>query len=358
MRWLIIIVIILGGILLYRQWPGANLSGENRPTSLNLNSPDEVTIVQDLEVPWEMVWLPDGKILVTERDGRLLLIEVNGESQNKQVISIEGVRQTGESGLLGLALHPDFAANRRLYLYLTYASGGELKNRVEAYVLNGNSLSEKEVIVDGILGASNHDGGRIAFGFDGKLYITTGDAQQPELAQDKNSLNGKILRVNDDGSNLEVYSYGHRNIQGLAWDSQDRLWATEHGPSGTDSGWDEVNLIRQGGNYGWPEIQGDEIREGMISPVIQSGGAETWAPTGMVIVDNRLLFTGLRGETLYSATIDGDKLTNFERLFAKKWGRLRSVSVGPDGAVYVLTNNRDGRGRPKTGDDKIIKIKL
>jgi len=179
--------------------------------------------------------------------------------KEKQVIEVEGVEATGEGGLLGLAVHPQFVENQYLYLYLTSKEEGGVVNRVERYRLVENQLEEREVMVVGILGAAYHDGGRMEFGPDGKLYITTGDAGQPNLAQDKESLNGKILRINDDGSVPEdnpfgnqVYSYGHRNPQGLAWDSQERLWATEHGPSGLQTGNDELNLIVKGRNYGWP----------------------------------------------------------------------------------------------------------
>ncbi len=313
-------------------------------------------VAENLNIPWEIRWLPDGRMLVTERPGRLLIIGPSTNAQDRQVIEVSGVAHVGEGGLLGLALHPNFSLNQQLYLYLTARDGDQLVNRVERYQLEGNSLTNREVIVEGILGNSNHDGGRLDFGPDGKLYITTGDAQNEALAQEKESLNGKILRVNDDGSGLEVYSYGHRNVQGLAWDNQDRLWATEHGPSGTASGFDEVNLIVPGGNYGWPEIQGDETAEGMATPVIQSGADETWAPAGIEIIGNRLFFTGLRGATLYEAQIEGGKLTNLQRHLANQFGRLRALRLGPDNQLYFSTSNRDGRGTVKTGDDKIIRL--
>lgn len=313
--------------------------------------PQEEIVAENLNIPWEIDWLPDKTMLVTERPGRLLLI-----GKDKRAIEVSGVAHIGEGGLLGLALHPDFNNNHWLYLYSTYRDGG-LKNRVERYRLEGAKLTERQVIVDGILGSANHDGGRIAFGSDGKLYVTTGDAQNPTAAQDKNSLNGKILRINDDGSGLEVYSYGHRNPQGLAWDSQGRLWASEHGPSGADTGWDEVNLIEAGNDYGWPEIKGEQTKAGMVTPVIQSGADDTWAPSGMTIVGDQLLFTGLRGEAVYSARIAGNKLVDFSRHFVGQWGRLRTIKLGPDGWLYLLTNNRDGRGQPKADDDKIIRVK-
>jgi glucose/arabinose dehydrogenase len=241
-------------------------------------------------------------------------------------------------------------------------------NRVERYELNesANSLNNRTVIIEGIPGAANHDGGRIAFGPDGLLYITAGDAQNEPSAQDKAALSGKILRLEDDGSvpssnpfGTAVYSYGHRNPQGLAWDDSGQLWATEHGRSGVRSGFDEVNLIEAGKNYGWPEFEGDEVGNGMVSPVLHSGASDTWAPAGAAISEDTLFFTGLRGETLYSAKISGRKLTDFTAHFKGEYGRLRGVAVSPDGEwLYLTTSNRDGRGAVKPNDDKIIKIRL
>jgi len=325
------------------------------PTTSEESTGPEV-VADNLNIPWEIRWLPDGRMLVTERPGRLLIIGPLTDAQDRQVIEVGGVVHAGEGGLLGLALHPNFTANNQIYLYLTAREGDQLVNRVERYQLEGNTLINRQVIVEGILGNSNHDGGRLDFGPDGKLYISTGDAQEQDLAQDTTSLNGKILRVNADGSNLEVYSYGHRNVQGLAWDSQGRLWATEHGPSGTASGFDEINLIVPGANYGWPNIQGDETQPGMITPAMQSGADDTWAPAGIVIVDNRLFFTGLRGATLYEVEISGDKLVNLKRHFSEEFGRLRALRTGPDNQLYLTTSNRDGRGAVKAGDDKIIRL--
>lgn len=329
--------------------------------------PDLEVVATDLEIPWEIAFLPSGEILVTERPGRLLRI-----GEDRTVIEVSGVRHVGEGGLLGLVLHPDFERNRLLYLYLTSQESGQIVNRVERYLLDGASLSQREVILEGIRGASNHDGGRIAFSPDGYLFIATGDAQQAQSAQDTNSLNGKILRVRDDGSipadnpfGNAVYSYGHRNVQGIAWDNEGRLWATEHGRSGVLSGLDELNLIEKGKNYGWPEIQGDEARAGMMTPVVHSGASETWAPSGAEFwappqrgsaPEGSIFFAGLRGATLYEAVISDSKTTTIKKHLEGEYGRLRAVRLGPDGYLYVSTSNRDGRGRPLEGDDKIIRV--
>lgn len=316
------------------------------------------TAVQNLQTPWEITFLPDGRLLITERSGSLVLIDADSER-----IPIVGVLEQGESGLLGLALHPEFDQNGLLYLYMSYQGAGSPLNRVERYQFDGKVLSDRMVIIDQIPGDVNHGGGRIEFGPDGLLYITTGDASYGPNAQDINSLAGKILRLHDDGTipadnpfGNAVYSYGHRNPQGLAWDEQGQLWSTEHGPSGLGSGYDELNLIEIGGNYGWPDIQGDQTRVGMISPRLQSGGNETWAPGDLEIVDGVAYFTGLRGSTLYSVPLNDIRPETLQRHFASEYGRLRALRLGSDGLLYVGTSNRDGRGSIRAGDDKIFRI--
>jgi len=315
-------------------------------------------VADNLQIPWEIVFLPGGDLLVTERPGTLKRIGKEG-----RVYVIEGVEHIGEGGLLGMALHPQFSENRWIYLYLTTNIGNGLKNRVERYRFEGDRLSEKTIVIDNIPGAAYHDGGRIAFGPDGYLYITTGDAGSSNLAQDINSLAGKILRLKDDGSippdnpfGNAVYSYGHRNSQGLAWDNQGWLWATEHGRSGVLSGLDELNLIEKGKNYGWPEIQGDEKNAGMETPIVQSGPDETWAPAGIAYWDDSLFFGGLRGESLYEAKILDTNKVSLKVHFRQEFGRIRAVVLGPDDYLYITTSNTDGRGDPKPNDDKIIRI--
>lgn len=331
---------------------------ENKSSISPLPEKDQEVIAENLDIPWELAFMPDGSMLVTERPGRLLRI-----SETKQVIPIAGVRHTGEGGLLGMALHPDFSANHFIYLYFTSQTGDGLRNRVERYTFENNAISNKQVILENIPGSTLHDGGRIAFGPDKKLYIATGDAGVEKNAQDTNSLAGKILRLNDDGSipadnpfKNAVYSYGHRNPQGIAWDSAGVLWTTEHGRSVPKSGFDEVNLIEKGRNYGWPAIQGDETRSGMEPPLAHSGANDTWAPSGMAIAGNTLFFAGLRGQALYKAQLVGDRIQNLTPRLAGQFGRLRAVVMGPDNQLYILTNNTDGRGKPKANDDKIIRI--
>jgi len=321
---------------------------------------DFKVVASGLEVPWDVVFLPDKDMLVTERRGRLLRIAPDG--MVREISGVEDVKQTGEGGLLGIALHPAFSRNNLLYLYQTTGASGGTTNRVDRYRLDGDALVERTTILQNIPGAIYHDGGKIAFGPDGKLYVTTGDATQGALAQDLNSLAGKILRLNDDGTipgdnpfGTAVWSYGHRNPQGLAWDGQNRLWATEHGRSGVRSGYDELNLIEPGKNYGWPTIEGPEAMEDMVTPYLQSGANDTWAPAGVMFFAGSLYFGGLRGESLYQVKLD-ESYPSVIGHFEKEFGRIRAVTLGPDRLFYITTSNRDGRGLAKQGDDKIIRV--
>ena len=322
---------------------------------------DIKVVTTGLNIPWEIVFIDNKTMLVTERSGRLLKISITGEK--KTIQEVEGVVYIGEGGLLGLALHPQFKNNRWIYLYITTRSGNDTTNRVERFTFNDDSLGDRKVIIQEIPGGSIHNGGRIGFGPDGYLYITTGDAGNEVRAQDRNLLNGKILRIADDGSipggnpfDNGVYSYGHRNPQGLTWDNKGRLWSTEHGPSGINTGFDELNLIGKGLNYGWPKIIGDKWEPDMEVPIIQSGSTETWAPAGAVYYGGSIFFTGLRGESLYEVNISDIKNPRIKAHFREEFGRLRAITIGPDGFFYITTSNTDGRGKPQLDDDKIIRI--
>lgn len=341
-----------------------NTNSETKPTTEETPTEYIQTIATDLDIPWEIALLPNGKLLVTERPGNLLVI--SPEEQKSLIVS--GVHHEGEGGLLGLTLDPNFEDNQFLYLYLTSNKNGEILNRVERYKFDeeATSLKDSTVIIDNIPGARFHDEGRIAFGPDGYLYITTGDAQQEDLAQNQSSLAGKILRITNTGEipqenpyHTAVYSFGHRNPQGIDWDKNGNLWASEHGRSIPLSGFDEVNLIKIGQNYGWPVIQGAETQNGMNAPKLQSGSNTTWAPGDLAIYENNIIFTGLKGESIYTAQIQGDTLTNLTEHFTGEFGRIRVAVVDPTKQwLYITTSNTDGRGKSQENDDKIIRFWL
>jgi len=329
------------------------------------------TVAENLEIPWEITFAPDGRIFFTERVGNLRVIE-NGQLNPDPVTSIDV--GSGEGGLLGLALDPSFEQNHYLYLYYTYFEFPFTYNKVVRYTEKDNALTDEIILVDKIPGAAWHDGGRLKFGPDEKLYITTGDAGNADSAQDLNSLSGKILRINSDGtipsdnpfSDSLIFSYGHRNPQGIDWDPvTGKLVISEHGPSG-ERGFahDEINVIEPGKNYGWPKVIGDEQESDLINPILHTGD-ETWAPSGASFYDsnnipeweNKYFVATLRGTHLRMLDLDleENQVISSEVIFST-FGRLRDVSMGPDGSLYILTSNRDGRGTPAENDDRILKI--
>ena len=341
---------------------------------------DTVTVevwVKNLEVPWSLVFLPDGRALVSERPGRIRLIQ-DGHLQEKPYLSVDAAR-VGEAGLMGIAVHPQFPMEPYIYAMYTYRKGGDLLNRVARFRDRGGTGSFDRVIIDNIPGARFHDGGRIAFGPDGMLYVTTGENFISALAQDLSSLAGKVLRVTPEGNipadnpfiDSPVYSYGHRNPQGIAWQPDTgRLFESEHGPSGEFGRFahDEINIITKGGNYGWPHVIGSLGKEPYIDPIIV--WKETTPPGGITFYKGNLLghlrgdlfVATLRSRALVRIKFDADtRIQKIERWFAQdfksgRYGRLRDVVSGPDGALYFTSSNRDGRGNPASDDDKIYRI--
>ncbi|MFE4541981.1 PQQ-dependent sugar dehydrogenase [Arthrobacter sp. NPDC056727] len=299
--------------------------------------------IEGLQLPWSTVFLPDGTAIISERDSALLKSVTDGRVGT--IGAVPGVVPGGEGGLLGLALSPDFATDRYLYAYFTAADDNRIaRMRLEP---GGGTLrlGEPEVVFSGMSKASTHNGGRIRFGPDGFLYVGTGDSQRREQPQDRNALGGKILRLTKDGApapgnpfpNNPVYSLGHRNVQGLAWDSQGRLWASEFGPDVND----ELNLIRPGGNYGWPEVTGAPHRDGFIDAKVVWPSTADSSPSGLEIVGNTAYLGALRGQRIWAVPLDGENAGTPVGYFTRQFGRIRNVALAPNGDLWVLSNNQN-----------------
>jgi glucose/arabinose dehydrogenase len=327
----------------------------------NTNSDKGIAVVAEkLQTPWSIVLSKDGRVFFTERIGTIRMLNVNGTLAHDPVGYIR-VDQVGEGGLLGIDLHPNFTSNHKIYIYHTYSNSSGIYNRVMLLVENENKIVDSQIILDGIPGGRFHDGGRLKFGPDNKLYISTGDAGFAELSQNKSSLAGKILRINDDGTipidnpfrGSAIYAYGFRNVQGLTWHPETReLYASDHGATGND----EINVVRAGSNYGWPYEECSN--EGKYTaPVICFN--PSIAPSGIAIPNSSKL--GYSGDLLL-ATLKGSQLRSIDLYTGEQnnilvgYGRLRDVVEGYNGSLFVLTSNTDGRGLIQENDDKILRI--
>ncbi len=356
-------IVIIISILTIKFSPSETLVPLPAPESNsgNLTNTKGVEITAEgLEAPRSIDVAEDGRIFFTEQHGSIRVVDENGTLLEEPVgdIKVENLR---EAGLLGLTLHPNFTQNHLFYIYYTYSNFTGLFNRVLMLEENENRIIDSRTILDGIPGSEFRDGGRIKFGPDGKLYVSTGDASIPELSQDLNSLAGKILRINEDGtipqdnpfSNSFVYAYGFRNVQGLAWDPEKgQLYASDQGEASND----EINLVSAGKNYGWPNVQcngGTESTPPLLcfNPSLEPSGI-TFASSNKLGYNNHLIVATLKGSLLREI----DLKTSSQNTILVGYGRLADVVKSRDGSIFVLTSNTDGRGLPQQGDDKILRL--
>ena len=380
---LLTLVALIGPPAVHYWWPWlqALFSPFNPPILVSNSADYRVEVVTEgLESPWAMVFLPDGRIFVTERPGRLRVIE-NRRLVPTPIAGVPRISFTGgEGGLLGMTLHPNYAENRLVYLaYTVDSSDGEM-TRLARFKVTPEGLQDMKVILPGMPGGdlSGHFGSRVRFGPDGKLYATLGERVEPERAQDLADLNGKTLRLNDDGTvppdnpfvardgiRPEVFSYGHRNPQGIAFQPGTGLmFQTEHGPGWSDApgGGDEVNIVEAGRNYGWPVIHHRQTREGMVSPLLEYTPAV--APSGAMFYTGEpfpewqgsFFFATLAGRALFRVALDGRKVVHQEIMLERRYGRLRDVAQGPDGFIYVLTSDTDAYGPGRAGGDRLLRL--
>jgi len=316
-------------------------------------SPSDVAT--GLAAPWSILRIDESRTLVSQRDDGLI-VRIEAGRPPLQVGTVAGVAARGEGGLLGLA-HLDDEGESWVYAYFTSADD----NRIVRMPFDDGVLGEPEVVLEGLAKAGNHNGGRIAFGPDGMLYATVGDAGDPSLSQDPASPNGKILRMTPEGAappdnpvaGSLVYSLGHRNPQGLAWDADGQLWSAEFG----QNTWDEFNRIEPGANYGWPVVEGQAGDDRFVDPVLQWATSEA-SPSGLAFVEGTFFLAALRGERVWAIQVAADGSANASAWFAGEYGRIRDVATGPDGSLWFLTNNTDGRGAPREGDDRLVQVDL
>lgn len=363
---ILILVIWVGHTLFTKETDGRSSKVNNTYQSEKEYDWEVETLLTKLEIPWDVAVLPDQSLLITERTGKVKHWTGTGQTT---IVGDIPVAIVSESGLTGVTAHPNFEDNKLVYLYFTYRSGGELKNKVTRYIFENNKFTEEKTILDNLAGGQIHNGGRLRFGPDDKLYVLTGDAARPQLAQDPNRLEGKVLRMNDDGTlpadnpkkDSLVYSLGHRNPQGLTWHTlTEELIETEHG----ETAFDEVNVIEPNGNYGWPSARRGELdHKDFIAPLLSSG-ADTWAPSGVDFAGlkiwdlrNVAMFAGLRSKRLQLVEIQDKKIINHQIIIDGNYGRLRAVVAKGDGSFYVTTSNRDGRANPTEEDDRLLLVK-
>lgn len=321
----------------------------------NQNEENQEIMATNLQAPWA-ISMHGGTFFITEREGEIVKLE-DKSSKRENLKLKEKLLVYGEGGLMGMALHPDFADNRLAYIYHTYGTEEKVRNRIILVKYNGTEWTEEKMLLDDIPGAIFHNGGRLKIGPDQKLYATVGDANIPESAQDITTLSGSILRMNLDGTipddnpfdDSYIYSYGHRNPQGLTWDeANDTMYASEHGPSG----YDEINKIEAGNNYGWPHVTGDEKREGMQTPLFHSG-KKTWAPSGLGFHNGNLYVASLRGEQIRKLNLESMS----ESVAWNNDGRIRDVWIESD-TLFFISNNTDGRGNPRKNDDILMRLPI